>query len=124
MKNSVLAAVALSVGLSAGGLSATARPDYRWRGGPDNPDWDAADHYDGRWHHGERRLTRADYVYRGRDGRWYCKRPDGTTGLVVGGLTGAAIGQAIGGDTVAALLGAAGGALLGQRIDRGEVRCR
>jgi hypothetical protein len=123
MRRSVLAAVVLTVGLSCG-APAAAQPDYRWYGGPDNPHWDAARHYDHRWRRHERRLTRADRVYRGSDGRWYCRRPDGTTGLVVGGLTGAAIGHAIGGDTVAALLGAAGGALLGQQIERGEVRCR
>src|SRR3546814_3832862 len=36
----------------------------------------------------ERRLSRNDRVYRGRDGRYYCRRSDGTTGLIVGGLAG------------------------------------
>ena len=123
MKTSVLVVAALSVGLSCGSMSATAKPDRGWHGGPENRNWDAARAYDGRSHH-DRRLTRADYVYRGGDGRYYCRRGDGTTGLVVGGLAGAALGNAIGGDTIGALLGAAGGAALGNSIDRGRVHCR
>jgi hypothetical protein len=104
-------------------MSATAQPDYRWQGGPEHREWDASRSYDGHRRH-ERRLARDDYVYRGGDGRYYCRRSDGTTGLVVGGLAGAAIGNSIGGDTLGALLGAAGGAALGSSIDRGNVRCR
>ncbi|MDB5449840.1 MAG: hypothetical protein JWQ52_968 [Phenylobacterium sp.] len=118
-----LAAVLLSVGLSCATTSATAQPDHRWQGGPEHRQWDASRSYDGRRHH-ERRLTRADYVYRGGDGRYYCRRSDGTTGLVVGGLAGAALGKAVGGGTISALLGAAGGAALGSSVDRGQVRCR
>lgn len=123
MKTSTLAAAVLSVSLSCGSMSATAQPDHHWHGGPENRGWDAAGSYDGRRHH-ERRLTRADYVYRGGDGRYYCRRSDGTTGLVVGGLAGAALGDAIGGDAISTLLGAAGGAALGNSVDRGRVRCR
>ena len=123
MKTSTLAAVVLSVGLSCTSMSATAQPDHRWHGGPDQRGWDPSRNYDGH-RHGERRLGRNDYVHRGGDGRYYCRRSDGTTGLVVGGLGGAAIGGAIGGDTLGALLGAAGGAALGSSIDRGRVRCR
>ena len=32
----------------------------------------------------DRRMSREDYVYRGNDGRYYCRRSDGTTGTVVG----------------------------------------
>jgi uncharacterized protein YcfJ len=78
--------------------------------------------YDGRRHH-ERRLRREEYVYRDGDGRYYCRRSDGTTGLVVGGLAGAPLGETIGGETGAALLGAAGGAVLGNSIDSGKVHC-
>lgn len=123
MKTSTLAAAVLSVILSGASLSAAAQPDHHWRGGSENRQWDASRAYDG--HRGrERRLRRSDYVYRGGDGRYYCRRSDGTTGLVVGGLAGAALGGAIGGDTLGALLGAAGGAALGSSIDRGNVRCR
>jgi hypothetical protein len=60
--------------------------------------------------------------WRGRDGRNYCRRSDGTTGLVVGGVAGALVGRSIdthGDRTVGTLGGAALGALAGRAIDRG-----
>jgi len=75
----------------------------------------------------ERRLTRYDRVYRGSDGRYYCRRTDGTTGLIVGGVIGGLIGNALAdghSSTLATLLGAGGGALLGRSVDRGNIRCR
>ena len=39
-----------------------------------------------------------DYRYkewRGRDGRMYCRKSDGTVGLVVGGVAGALVGRSI-----------------------------
>ena len=60
-----------------------------------------------------------------RDGRYYCRKDDGTTGLLIGGAAGALLGREIAGDrTLGAILGAAGGALLGREIDRGGSRCR
>src|SRR5690242_18325081 len=104
--------------------TAVARPsrDYHWQGDRDSS-WDPARHYrSGRYH--ERRLGRDDRIYRGGDGRYYCRRNDGTTGLVVGAIAGGLLGNAIGGNTLGTLLGAGGGALLGQSIDRGNYRCR
>jgi hypothetical protein len=124
MKTTLLAAAVLSAGLTCISLPAEARSDHHWRGGAHNRNWDASRSYDRRGYRHERRLTRRDYVYRGRDGRYYCRRSDGTTGLVVGGVGGALIGHAIGGDTLGTLLGAAGGAALGREIDRGQARCR
>ena len=75
----------------------------------------------------ERRLSDTDTVYVGRDGRYYCKRNDGTTGLIVGGIAGGVLGSIIapgGSKTLGALLGAAGGAAAGTAIDRDNVRCR
>jgi len=73
----------------------------------------------------DRALTRDDRVYRGGDGRYYCKRSDGTTGLVVGAVAGGVLGNILGGGGVlGTLLGAGGGAVLGNSVDRGEVRCR
>lgn len=96
--------------------------DYRWQGDR-NGNWDPSQHYHaGRYR--ERRLSRSDRIYRGRDGRYYCRRGDGTTGLVIGAIAGGILGNAIGGDTLGTLLGAGGGALLGQSIDRGNIRCR
>ncbi|WP_432787952.1 glycine zipper 2TM domain-containing protein [Novosphingobium rhizosphaerae] len=65
--------------------------------------------------------------WRGNDGRYYCRRNDGTTGLLVGGVAGALIGQGVAGRgdrTLGAILGAAGGALLGRSIDQSNARCR
>lgn len=66
--------------------------------------------------------------WKGRDGRQYCRKPDGTTGLVVGGVAGALVGRTIdtrGDRTVGTLLGAAAGAVAGREIDRGgSKKCR
>ena len=62
---------------------------------------------------------------RGRDGRYYCQRRGGTTGALIGGAGGALIGSAVGG-TAATLIGAAGGALAGREVERSrsQRRCR
>jgi uncharacterized protein YcfJ len=65
--------------------------------------------------------------WRGRDGRLYCRRSNGTTGLVVGGVAGALAGRAIdtGGDrTIGTLGGAALGALAGRAVERETSRPR
>lgn len=65
--------------------------------------------------------------WRGKDGRTYCRRKNGTTGLVIGGAVGALAGREIAGrgdKTVGTIIGAAGGALLGREIDKGPRRCR
>jgi hypothetical protein len=96
------------------------RPDPRYR------NYDAARYY----HQGnyrERRLSRNDRIYRGNNGRYYCRRDDGTTGLLIGGVAGGVLGNLLsngGSSTLATLLGAGGGALLGRSIDRGNVKCR
>ncbi len=116
-----LLALAIAAPLAAPTV-ASARPDYRWDGDRDRG-WEPADHYHG-GHYRERRLTRDDHVYRGRDNRYYCRRGDGSTGLVVGAVAGGLLGNALGGSTLSTLLGAGGGAALGNSIDRGQVRCR
>lgn len=68
-------------------------------------------HYDRGYH---------DREWRGRDGRTYCRKSDGTTGLIIGGVGGALAGRAIdthGSRATGTILGAAGGALLGKSID-------
>ena len=66
-------------------------------------------------------------IWRGRDNRYYCRKKDGTTGLLVGAGVGALIGHELagrGGDrTLGAILGGAAGALLGRAIDRSSTRC-
>jgi hypothetical protein len=74
----------------------------------------------------EYRLSANDRVYRGQDGRYYCRRSDGTTGLIVGGIAGGVLGNIIapgGSKTLGTIIGAAGGAALGTAVDQGEVRC-
>ena len=124
MKKHVLAGLAAAISLPCAALSlpAVAQPDNHWHGDSGRHDWDPADHYDGHRHQ-ERRMTREDQVYRGHDGRYYCRRNDGTTGLVVGALGGGALGAAIGGNTLGTLLGAGAGAAVGRAIDRGQVHC-
>ncbi|MBB3859167.1 hypothetical protein GGQ88_000407 [Novosphingobium hassiacum] len=67
-------------------------------------------------------------VWRGNDGRNYCRRSNGTTGLLIGGAAGALLGREVAGNygdrTLGAILGAAGGALLGREVDNGGSRCR
>jgi hypothetical protein len=79
----------------------------------------------------ERRLSAGDRVYRGRDNKYYCRRNDGSTGLIVGGLAGGVVGNVIapgGSETLGTILGAVGGAVAGRAIERGGnnkgVRCR
>jgi uncharacterized protein YcfJ len=83
--------------------------------------------YDSRGrYHEPRRLSRNDRVWRDGD-RYYCRRDNGTTGLVIGAGVGALLGRTIdtrGDRTVGTVLGAVGGGLLGREIDRGELRCR
>ena len=67
-----------------------------------------------------------DYVYRGDDGRYYCKRRDGTVGLVIGAGVGALLGNLIaprGSKTLGAILGGAAGGAVGYSADR-DVRCQ
>ena len=64
--------------------------------------------------------------WRGRDGRLYCRRSNGTTGLVVGAAAGALVGHAVdsrGERTTGTVLGALAGGLIGRDIAR-KRRCR
>jgi hypothetical protein len=67
-------------------------------------------------------------TWRGADGRTYCRKPSGTTGLLVGGAAGALVGREIdsrGSRTTGTVLGAAVGALLGRHVQRNVIkRCR
>ena len=75
----------------------------------------------------ERVLAENDRIYVGQDGRYYCRRSDGTTGLIVGGIAGGVLGTIIapgGANTLGAILGAGAGALAGRAIERNNVRCR
>ena len=87
-----------------------------------------ADRYYVRNNRYQQREMRADErVYRGRDDRLYCRRSDGTTGLIVGGIAGGALGNSIargGSRTLGTLLGVGLGAAIGGQIDHGHTVCR
>jgi Glycine zipper 2TM domain len=75
----------------------------------------------------ERRLSERDRIYRGQDGQYYCRRSDGSTGLIVGAIAGGVLGNRIArgeSEVLGTILGAIGGALAGQALDRNDVRCR
>jgi hypothetical protein len=64
--------------------------------------------------------------WQGDDGRYYCRRSNGTTGLIVGGAAGALAGRAIdtrGERMTGTILGAAAGAVLGRQVQK-SMSCR
>ena len=102
------------------------RREDRWdaRGGS----WDAARDYRNDYRrYPARRMGRHDRIYRGSDNRYYCRRDDGTTGLIIGGVAGGVLGNVIapgGSKTLGTIIGAGAGALLGRAIDDGDIVCR
>ena len=115
MKKTIFAAAAIALALPAAPAAA------------DPPPWAPA--------HGKRAKDAQRYYtsnngvryWRGDDGRYYCKRSNGTTGLIVGAAAGALAGRAIdtrGERATGTILGAAAGALLGKELTDGKVRCR
>lgn len=116
MKKTVLAVMVAATTLTA--VPAMADP----------PRWAPAHGYRG--HHGEidyRRTDNGIRYWRGQDGRHYCRRADGTVGLLAGAALGALLGRAIdtrGERTTGTILGAAAGALVGNELAKGPTRCR
>ena len=115
------------------------RRDNRWkRPGKTvyNYDWNRPDRRYGTRYRPDRyyrsgyepiRVTRNTRIYRGYDDRYYCRRSDGTTGLIVGAALGGLLGNQLdrgGSNLLTTLLGGGAGALLGREIDRGGVSCR
>lgn len=99
------------------------QPGYQQPAG----NYDAAQYYRQGDQYRDRRLGRNDEVYRGQDGRYYCRREDGTTGLIVGGLAGGVLGNIIapgGSKLLGTIIGGAAGAVVGDQVDKGEVVCR
>ena len=95
------------------------RPDPRYRG-----------YYADRYYRGGYdpiRVNRSTRIYRGHDNRYYCRRSDGTTGLIIGAAIGGLLGDHIDqgrSSILGAVLGAGAGAMIGRSVDRGEVVCR
>ena len=72
-------------------------------------------------------IGRNTRIWRGDNGQYYCKRENGTTGLLIGAAVGGLVGNEVAGRgdrTLGAIIGAAGGAILGRSIDRSNSRCR
>jgi hypothetical protein len=92
----------------------------------DERSYDPARHYRSGPDYRAYRMGASDRIYRGSDNRYYCRRDDGTTGLIVGGMAGGVLGHIIapgGSKTLGAILGAGAGALIGRQVDKG-VECR
>ncbi|MDZ3832552.1 MAG: glycine zipper 2TM domain-containing protein [Sphingopyxis sp.] len=82
---------------------------------------------DRRYYARDERIDRDTRIWRGNDGRYYCKRDNGTTGLLIGGAVGGLAGHEIAGNgdkLLGTIIGAGAGALIGREIDRDKYRCR
>lgn len=131
MRIALLSAVAVAA--TAVGGCATYNDDYGYSAYDYNrPDPRYGGYYPERYYRtGDRyqdyQVRASDRIYRGRDGRYYCRRSDGTTGLIVGAGIGGTLGALIapgGSELLGALIGGAAGAAVGAEVERGEVRCR
>jgi len=98
-----------------------AHPDPAYGG------YDASRYYNDGPRYRERQMNRSERVYRGSDNRYYCRRNDGSTGLVVGALAGGLLGNMIApGDSrlLGTILGAGAGAAVGSAVSQRDARCR
>lgn len=96
------------------------RDDWRHQGWP-------ADRFYRQGNYRPRYLGYNDQIWGGYDGRYYCRRSDGTTGLIVGGIAGGVLGSALSpgrNTTLGALIGGGLGAVIGSSIDRDRIVCR
>jgi len=126
MRISILAAALVA----AIPLGACASNDYGGRGGYDRPshggNYNRDRSRDRDRAHQRRQMRDKDVIYRDREGRYYCKRDDGTTGTIIGAVAGGVLGNVIapgGSKTLGTVLGAAGGGIAGRAIDRNDVHC-
>ncbi len=129
MKKLALAFAASTMALTGLGTAAPAAADPPpWAPAHGKRAKDRAAIYDSRGYYiTPRRITRDSYIWRGKDGKYYCKRDNGTTGLIIGAGVGALAGHELAGrgdKTLGVLLGAAVGGVLGRAIDRGDLQCR
>lgn len=122
MTASVVPAMAADFGHVRTGVSAAPKEDSWNR--------DRRHHRDDRRYrqsyYGGEQVSRNTRVWRGNDGRTYCRKKDGTTGLIIGGAAGALLGREVdssGDRSLGTILGAAAGALIGKNLDDG-VKCR
>lgn len=96
------------------------RPDPRYNGY-------YAENYYRAGNYRPRQMQAGDRIYRGNDNRYYCRRNDGTTGLIIGAIGGGVLGNVIapgGSQTLGTIIGGSLGAILGNSIGGGNVTCR
>jgi hypothetical protein len=139
IKTTALALAASGITVAAAPVSAAefaSHGSYAAAASADTYEWRDRDRYRDRNRNYDRRYSSGRYgygepvyrdtrVWRGNDGRTYCRKKDGTTGLIIGGAAGALLGREIDGGhnrTLGTILGAAAGALIGKEID-GGTRC-
>lgn len=127
MKKTILAIAAAGLALPMAAPAAADPP--HWAPAHGKRAKDAQRYYQQRNDYQPRYYTsnQGTQYWQGNDGRYYCKRSNGTTGLIIGAAGGALLGRTIdsrGERTTGTILGAAAGALLGREIDRGGARCR
>ena len=75
----------------------------------------------------DQRINPNTRIWRGSDGRYRCKKDNGTTGLLIGGAVGGLAGHEIAGNgdkLLGTIIGGGAGALIGREIDRDKYRCR
>jgi hypothetical protein len=96
------------------------RPDPRFNGY-------YADNYYRAGNYRPVQLGSNDRIYRGNDNRYYCRRNDGTTGLIIGAIGGGVLGNVLapgGSKTLGSILGGSLGAVLGNSIGSNGISCR
>lgn len=102
--------------------------DWAWhRDGWGRPGWHAEYFYRPGPVYRPRVVGWNEPIWYGYDGRYYCRRSDGTTGLIIGGLTGGVLGNVLapgGSKALGSILGGVAGAVIGNSIDRNRVICR
>ena len=101
--------------------------DWRYRqDGWNRPGWHAEQFYrPGNYQ--PRYLGSNDQIWRGYDNRYYCRRSDGTTGLIIGGLAGGTLGNVLapgGSKVLGSIIGGTLGAVIGNSVARNRVVCR
>ncbi|MGF7155809.1 glycine zipper 2TM domain-containing protein [Novosphingobium gossypii] len=126
---SLMTALPASAAIASYGAAFTAPGEQTYDHGRDRYRYSREDYRRG-YGYRDRYDDRRDYrrsSWRGNDGRYYCRRSNGTTGLLLGGAAGALLGREVDGGrdrTAGTVIGAAAGALLGREVDRGGSRCR
>lgn len=112
-----------SGGYNSGGYNSGSNSDPRYDDREDS-NYDPVRDYRSGSQYRERVLASNERIYRGSDGRNYCRRSDGSTGLIVGASTNSMLGSVlsgVGSGTVGTLLGA----ILNRSASASaQVRCR